>query len=69
MIALHPDVAAKAQREIDSVIGTDPERLPTLGDRQSLPYLDCLLKELYRSVRQNFTFVLPLHCFDLMRNR
>jgi len=32
----HPEVLAKAQKEIDSVVGTD--RLPTFSDRPSLPY-------------------------------
>ncbi|KAH9837533.1 cytochrome P450 monooxygenase [Rhodofomes roseus] len=45
-IVLHPEALKKAQAEIDSVVGT--ERLPELGDRQSLPYFDVLLKEVYR---------------------
>jgi hypothetical protein len=32
----YPDVLMKAQKEIDSVVGTD--RLPTIADRESLPY-------------------------------
>lgn len=48
MMVLYPDVMAKAQKEIDSIIGTDPERLPTIEDRSSLPYLECILKESYR---------------------
>jgi hypothetical protein len=32
----HPEVLMKAQKEIDSVVGTD--RLPTMADRASLPY-------------------------------
>ena len=48
MMARHPEVAAKAQREIDGVTGSDSRRLPTLEDRESLPYLDSVLKELYR---------------------
>ena len=32
----HPAVLAKAQKEIDTVVGSD--RLPTLEDRPSLPY-------------------------------
>jgi hypothetical protein len=42
----HPEVQKKAQAEIDSVIGHG--RLPTLEDRESLPYLNALLMELYR---------------------
>lgn len=48
MMVYHPEVAVKAQREIDSIIGSDPERLPTIEDRNNLPYLECMLKELYR---------------------
>lgn len=32
----HPEALMEAQKEIDSVIGTD--RLPTMADRNSLPY-------------------------------
>jgi len=35
-----------AQAEIDAVIGLD--RLPTLSDRQSLPYFEALVKEIHR---------------------
>lgn len=47
MMVLHPDVAAKAQREIDGIIGSNPDRLPTLEDRNNMPYLECLVKEMY----------------------
>ena len=47
-MVLHPEVLAKAQREMDDVIGTG--RLPTIEDRPSLPYLDCILKETWRYV-------------------
>ena len=50
MVTLHPEVLAKAQREVDSVIGTDPERLPMLEDRKDLPYVECIVKELYRYI-------------------
>ncbi|KAI5122656.1 hypothetical protein M0805_007918 [Coniferiporia weirii] len=46
MMVLYPEVAKRAQEEIDNVIGTD--RLPTLDDRQRLPYIDCILKEVFR---------------------
>ncbi|KAG6907755.1 hypothetical protein DXG01_007509 [Tephrocybe rancida] len=42
----HPEAFSKAQREMDRVIGTD--RLPNYEDRGSLPYLDCILKEVLR---------------------
>ena len=45
-MVLHPEVFQKAQEEVDRVIKQD--RLPNLDDRDSLPYLDCALKESYR---------------------
>ncbi|KAG6908024.1 hypothetical protein DXG01_006443 [Tephrocybe rancida] len=45
-MALHPEVAKKAQAEIDSIIGND--RLPTFNDRPHLPYVDALSKEVFR---------------------
>lgn len=42
----HPEVQAKAQAEIDSVIGL--ARLPTFGDEDSLPYLSSIVKECLR---------------------
>ncbi|KZT69377.1 cytochrome P450 [Daedalea quercina L-15889] len=45
-MVLHPEVFLKAQKEMDNVVGHD--RLPTIDDRGSLPYLECVLKETYR---------------------
>lgn len=45
-MVLHPRVLEKAQEEIDRVIG--PDRLPTHNDRESLPYIECVLQEVYR---------------------
>ena len=42
----NPQLAKKAQEEIDRVVGTD--RMPTLDDRERLPYLDCIFKETLR---------------------
>jgi Cytochrome P450 len=42
----YPEVARKAQREIDSVVGSD--RLPGFADRDHLPYLNALVKEVLR---------------------
>lgn len=57
-MVLHPDVQRKAQDELDSVIGMD--RLPNFQDREHLPYISALCKELLR-----WRPVLPLgvaHC-------
>jgi len=45
-MTLNPQVAKKAQEEIDTVIGND--RLPTFADREHLPYVDALCKEVFR---------------------
>jgi cytochrome P450 len=45
-MTLFPDVQQKAQEEIDRVIGS--ARLPTLADRDSLPYVSALHSEIYR---------------------
>ncbi|KAF4609871.1 hypothetical protein D9613_010412 [Agrocybe pediades] len=43
---LYPEVQAKAQAEIDSVIGKD--RLPLISDRPRLPYVRSILAETFR---------------------
>lgn len=45
-MALYPHVQKKAQEELDAFMGT--ERLPELSDRPSLPYMNALVKELFR---------------------
>jgi len=45
-IIRHPEALAKAQKEIDSVVGN--ERLPNFGDRSSLPYIESLMSECLR---------------------
>ncbi|KZP17553.1 cytochrome P450 [Athelia psychrophila] len=45
-MVLHPGVQAKAQAEIDAVIGQG--RLPAFGDEESLPYLSAVVKECLR---------------------
>jgi hypothetical protein len=43
---MNPAAQAKAQEEIDRVIGTD--RLPTFDDEPKLPYVSALAKEVFR---------------------
>jgi cytochrome P450 len=45
-MTLHPEVAKRAQAEIDTIVGND--RLPTFADRDQLPYVDALVKEVLR---------------------
>ncbi|KAG8788910.1 hypothetical protein FRC12_014072 [Ceratobasidium sp. 428] len=42
----YPEVQAKAQDEIDRVVGT--KRLPTFEDQSQLPYIDQIIKEVMR---------------------
>ncbi|PBK75826.1 cytochrome P450 [Armillaria solidipes] len=43
---LYPDVQAKAQAELDAVVG--PTRLPNFDDRPQLPYIEAILSEALR---------------------
>ncbi|VUC32686.1 unnamed protein product [Clonostachys rosea] len=43
---LYPEVLQKAHEEIERVVGSD--RLPNFGDRPSLPYVEGIVKEMYR---------------------
>ncbi|KAF9489452.1 cytochrome P450 [Pleurotus eryngii] len=45
-MAMNPDKQARAQEEIDAVVGI--HRLPTLGDKGSLPYMEAVIKEAMR---------------------
>ncbi|KAJ7166718.1 cytochrome P450 [Mycena filopes] len=44
--AKYPHIQEKAQAEMEAVVGS--HRLPTFDDRESLPYIDALCKELCR---------------------
>ncbi|KDQ57072.1 hypothetical protein JAAARDRAFT_35668 [Jaapia argillacea MUCL 33604] len=45
-MTLHPEILKKAQAEIDAVVGSD--RLPSFEDRENLPYVNALVKEVLR---------------------
>jgi len=45
-MVLYPDVQAQAQAEIDAIIGNN--RLPTVEDREKLPFLSALAMEVLR---------------------
>jgi cytochrome P450 len=45
-MTLHPDVAHRAQVELDIVVGQS--RLPRFEDRDQLPYIRAMLKETMR---------------------
>ena len=52
-MVLYPEVQKKAQMEIDTVVG--PNRFPRIEDRDSLPYINAVVKESMR-----WHLVLPL---------
>ena len=43
---LHPDIQSKIQAELDAVVGRS--RLPDFSDRENLPYVNAVYKELLR---------------------
>ncbi|TBU56856.1 cytochrome P450 [Dichomitus squalens] len=45
-MAMFPEVQAKAQAELDAVVG--PDRLPEHSDREALPYVNAVVKEALR---------------------
>ena len=45
-MVLFPEVQAKAQAELDAVVGSG--RLPSFDDRDSLPYINAVWKEVLR---------------------
>ena len=66
-MVLNEDIYRQAQEEMDCMVGF--ERLPTIEDRDKLPYLECVLKETYRygatpSARSTFADVCSSHIAD-----
>lgn len=45
-MVLNPDVQKKAQQELDTVVG--PDRFPDFSDRDALPYINAVVKEIIR---------------------
>lgn len=45
-MTLYPEIQKRAQAEIDTVVGSD--RLPTLDDWDSLPYVNAICDEVLR---------------------
>lgn len=45
-LSLHPEVLGRAQAELDAIVG--PDRLPDFSDRNSLLYVNAVIKEMLR---------------------
>ncbi|KAI0350838.1 O-methylsterigmatocystin oxidoreductase [Trametes cingulata] len=45
-MVIYPEVQRKAQKELDDVVG--PDRLPDFTDREALPYINAVTKEVMR---------------------
>ena len=45
-MSLYPEIQEKAHAQLNAVVG--PNRLPEIHDRESLPYVDAILKETMR---------------------
>ena len=45
-MTMYPEILKKGQSEVDSVVGH--ERLPTVQDREALPYVNAICRELLR---------------------
>lgn len=45
-MVLHPDAQRRAMAEVDEVVAMD--RLPDFEDRSSLPYVEAVLREVWR---------------------
>lgn len=45
-MVMYPEMQKRAQAEIDAVVGQ--ERLPLFSDRDDLPYVDAMLREIIR---------------------
>lgn len=65
MMVLHPEIAERAHAELDVFVKSN-QRLPSLEDKNQLPFLDCILKEMYRYAadllrRTNLLFTIKHH--------
>ncbi|OSX58563.1 hypothetical protein POSPLADRAFT_1152634 [Postia placenta MAD-698-R-SB12] len=58
-MVLHPRVYVKARDEIERIVGMS--NLPTLEHKDSLPYINCIIQELYRYDTNIHLIGLPHH--------
>lgn len=60
-MVLYPDILAKAQAEIDRVVGMD--RFPEFNDQENLPYVTAVCKEVRLNIAPAF------HLFTISYDR
>ena len=58
-LVLYPQAQKKAQEEIDIMLGTDMT-LPSLQDRERLPYVNAVITEALRYVNPTVGYVIRL---------
>lgn len=46
--ATYPDWVARARKQLDDVCGSNADRLPEFSDRERLPYITAVVKEIFR---------------------
>lgn len=64
MLVAHPEVQAKAQREIDAVVGL--ERSPLPSDLHELPYVQAIVKEVRATLQLKESIS---HIYQILRIR
>ena len=47
-MTLHPEIQVRAQAEIDALLGSNYQRLPSFSDREHLPYINAIVLEILR---------------------
>ena len=65
-MSLNPDVQERAQAELDAVVG--PHRLPVHADKESLPYINAIVRECLRW-QQAVPFAVPHYTEEDMEYR
>ena len=48
LLASRPDVQRRLHSELDTIVGNSAARLPSLSDRQNMPYIEATILELMR---------------------
>ena len=63
-MAMFPGAQHRAQHELDAVL--QPGQVPNFGDREMLPYMDCIIQEVLRYVNHVTKPDGPFHEADFL---